>query len=276
MKSQGVVLLAVSIVYLGMPVLAQAQWTGSGNDIYNTNSGNVGIGTNSPGWQFDVVNSSAAIMRLLSTANGSASSNGMVLYQNSANGGINVQDNLSLTLATNNTVRMRIQAGGNVGIGTDSPSSKLHVAGDVTVDGNISARYQDLAEWVPAAKPISPGSVVILDSSTPNSVVRSMSPYDTRVAGVISAQPGIVLGEQADNKVKVATTGRVKVRVDATVHPVRIGDLLVTSGKGGTAMKSEPVNFGGIEMHRPGTLIGKALEPLAEGEGEILVLLSLQ
>jgi hypothetical protein len=29
-------------------------------------------------------------------------------------------------------------------------------------------------------------------------------------------------------------------------------------------------------MHRPGTLIGKALEPLSEGEGEILVLLSLQ
>ena len=42
-------------------------------------------------------------------------------------------------------------------------------------------------------------------------------------------------------------------------------------------MRSEPVNFGGIEMHRPGTLIGKALEPMAKGKkGEILVLLSLQ
>jgi hypothetical protein len=29
-------------------------------------------------------------------------------------------------------------------------------------------------------------------------------------------------------------------------------------------------------MHMPGTLIGKALEPLATGKGEILVLLSLQ
>jgi len=29
-------------------------------------------------------------------------------------------------------------------------------------------------------------------------------------------------------------------------------------------------------MHRPGTLIGKALEPLEKGQGEILVLLSLQ
>ena len=85
-----------------------------------------------------------------------------------------------------------------------------------------------------------------------------------------------MLGEAGDDKVKVATTGRVKVRVDATASPIRIGDLLVTSGKEGTAMRSEAVSIGGIEIHRPGTLIGKALEPLAEGEGEILVLLSLQ
>jgi hypothetical protein len=42
------------------------------------------------------------------------------------------------------------------------------------------------------------------------------------------------------------------------------------------AMKSEPLDIAGMKLHRPGTLIGKALEPLAGGEGEILVLLSLQ
>ena len=41
-------------------------------------------------------------------------------------------------------------------------------------------------------------------------------------------------------------------------------------------MRSEPVDVGGVKMHRPGTLIGKALEPLPAGEGQILVLLSLQ
>jgi hypothetical protein len=41
-------------------------------------------------------------------------------------------------------------------------------------------------------------------------------------------------------------------------------------------MKSLPIEVGGVRMHRPGTLIGKALEPLAGGTGEILVLLSLQ
>ena len=41
-------------------------------------------------------------------------------------------------------------------------------------------------------------------------------------------------------------------------------------------MRSEPVYIGGTEMHRPGTLIGKALEPLSVGQAEILVLLTLQ
>jgi hypothetical protein len=41
-------------------------------------------------------------------------------------------------------------------------------------------------------------------------------------------------------------------------------------------MKSLPIDVGGVRIHRPGTLIGKALEPLAKGTGEILVLLSLQ
>jgi hypothetical protein len=41
-------------------------------------------------------------------------------------------------------------------------------------------------------------------------------------------------------------------------------------------MKSHPVKLGEAEVHRPGTLVGKALEALAEGRGEILVLLTLQ
>lgn len=171
---------------------------------------------------------------------------------------------------------------GNVGIGANPTAVKLHVAGDgkftgsLTVDGNIAAKYQDLAEWVPAAAQLSVGTVVVLDTTTPNQVISSNTSYDTRVAGVISEQPGIVLGEKGDNKVLVATTGRVRVKVDAANGPIQIGDLLVTSNREGFAMKSLPVEIGGARMHRPGTLIGKALEPLTSGTREILVLLSLQ
>jgi hypothetical protein len=118
--------------------------------------------------------------------------------------------------------------------------------------------------------------VVVLNRTKSNEVTPSSSSYDTGVAGVVSATPGLLLGESSPSKARIATTGRVKVHVDASKNPIRVGDLLVTSDQPGLAMRSEPVDVAGIKMHRPGTLIGKALEPLENGKGEILVLLSMQ
>jgi hypothetical protein len=153
---------------------------------------------------------------------------------------------------------------------------RLTATGDLTVTGSVSATYQDVAEWVPSTQKLSAGTVVVLDQSRTNHVLASVKPYDTKVAGVVSDSPGVILGVGGEGKLKVATTGRVRVRVDATRAPIKIGDLIVTSDVEGVAMKSVPVDLGGVTFHRPGTIIGKALEPLAGGVGEILVLLSLQ
>ena len=174
--------------------------------------------------------------------------------------------------------------GGRVGIGVNmkTPQATLDVNGNIHASGSITgatvvgATYQDIAEWVPAAERMEPGTVVVLNRAKNNEVTLSRHAYDTAVAGVVSAQPGVILGVESKSKVQVATTGRVRVHVDARNHPIDIGDLLVTSDQPGTAMKSIPVDLGGLAIHRPGTLIGKALEPLPDGEGQILVLLSLQ
>lgn len=171
---------------------------------------------------------------------------------------------------------------GNVGIATASPTEKLHVTGNVKivgnidVSGNINAKYQDVAEWVETSQELLAGTVVVLDGSRNNQVIASRESYDSRVAGVISTKPGLALGEAGEGRVLVATTGRVRVKVDASHGPIQIGDLLVTSEREGFAMKSVPLDIAGVRLHRPGTLIGKALEPLTSGVGEILVLLSLQ
>jgi hypothetical protein len=160
--------------------------------------------------------------------------------------------------------------------GSTTTQTRLTVNGSINVTGNINAKYQDVAEWVSAEEHLAPGTVVTLDLDHENRVVASRVAYDTSVAGVVSAQPGIVLGEGGADKATVATTGRVKVRVDATKSPIKIGDLLVTSDTPGFAMKSEPMVLNGRSFHQPGTVIGKALQPLQSGTGEILVLLSLQ
>ena len=231
-----------------------SQWVTSGSTI-SYSAGNVGVGTASPVYSLDV-NGGANGFRAKSSSSSSS-------------------DTIS-TFESGSGIQMIVRANGNVGIGTTSPANKLHVAGSITVDGNINAKYQDLAEWVDSSQELAPGTVVVLDSAKSNHVIASTQSYDGRVAGVISLKPGVALGEAGEGRVLVATTGRVKIKVDATNGPINIGDLLVTSDKEGVAMKSTPVEIGGVRIHRPGTLIGKALEPLAQGTGEILVLLSLQ
>jgi hypothetical protein len=275
-----------------------SQWTTSGTSVYY-NTGNVGIGTSSPGASLDIAGNPASAIRTsylnISASNGVAGDRPYIRGTNTAlviNGyGTGTGGTLYLNypgdLAAGQTTSTRVQetlfvsatgsdGAGNVGIGTQSPAAKLDVQGDINVSGNINAKYQDVAEWVSSTQKLAAGTVVTLDPSRPNHVLASTSSYDTAVAGVISARPGIALGEAGEGKALVATTGRVKVRVDATRGPIHIGDLLVTSDVEGMAMKSEPVTLGGRRMHSPGTIIGKALETLESGTGEILVLLSLQ
>jgi hypothetical protein len=272
-----------------------SQWTTAGANIYY-NDGNVGIGTPTPGTRLHVSagDSSFALFGPNTSWGGSlavGSGGGSFLMPISgraqvlsSNGNLHLDGGATqmVYIAWLNTSNTIINGqGGNVGIGTSTPTKKLDVSGDMNASGtitagNIVAKYQDLAEWVPSATHLAPSTVVVLDTNKSNQVISSSQAYDTRVAGVISAQPGITLGESGEGKVLVATTGRVRVKVDASRGPIQIGDLLVTSGTPGVAMKSEPVNLGGVQIHRPGTIIGKALEPLSKGQGEILVLLSLQ
>jgi hypothetical protein len=254
-------------------------------------NGNVGIGTTTPGTKLTVVGNVAAEAS-------SAATSGVALVGNDvSNGYLQLYDStrvLKVSLASKAGTNSYFN-NGNVGIGTITPTVKLdvngntNVVGNLTVNGtgnitavgtieggNIKAKYQDVAEWVPSTHVLAAGTVVTLDPTKSNHVEASSKSYDTRVAGVISAQPGISLGEQGPGKVLVATTGRVKIKVDASHGPIQVGDLLVTSSVPGVAMKSQPIDVGSVQIHRPGTLIGKALEPLVSGQGEILVLLSLQ
>lgn len=280
---------------------AEAQWNTNGTNVFY-NGGNVGIGTSTPNAELQVFKATSDVQMRFQTggttkyaygrfaipANSTVNDTqaGFFFEEGAGNYtvgnryfafGFNpVTDAFVILGGDAPTQRLTIKANGNVGIGTASPTALLDVNGDINVTGNIAAKYQDFAEWVPSTNDLAPGTVVVLNLEKSNEVMASMKPYDSAVAGVVSDKPGVLLGEGSATKEKVATSGRVKVRVDATKTPIHIGDLLVTSDKPGFAMKSIPVEVAGVQMHRPGTIVGKALESISSGEGEILVLLSLQ
>jgi hypothetical protein len=111
--------------------------------------------------------------------------------------------------------------------------------------------------------------------ATDGGLAPSTRSYDKRVAGVVSGagglRPGIILsGQRRDAGVTVALVGKVFCKVDATVTPIEIGDLLTTAGTPGHAMKA------GDPLRAFGSVIGKALLPLKDGQGLIPILVALQ
>jgi len=135
----------------------------------------------------------------------------------------------------------------------------------------------DVAEYIPVAEDAEPGTVLVIGPD--GKLVPSTTAYDTRVAGIVSTQPGLALATKEGGnpgEAAVALAGRVPCRVDAGYGAIHPGDVLTTSATPGHAMKAVPVNAGGVEIYRPGTVLGKALGTLESGTGTIEVLVTLQ
>jgi hypothetical protein len=189
--------------------------------------------------------------------------------------------NLCYTNGANNPVVLKpalsVDAKGNIGIGTTSPSAKLEVKGDIKVSGDvILSGGADCAEDfnIVEEKSVQPGMVMVIDKE--GALRPSEQAYDKRVAGVISGagdlRPGITLDRQKKraNRLPIALSGKVYCKVDAEYNPVEVGDLLTTSSTIGHAMKADDRDkaFGAV--------IGKALHGLEDGRGLIPILVALQ
>jgi len=135
--------------------------------------------------------------------------------------------------------------------------------------------YNDIAEHIPAATDVAAGDVVVIDPENDERVIKSSKPNDPTIAGVISTEPAMLIG-QSESPSPLALAGRVPVKVSAENGPIARGDLLTSSSTPGHAMKATPTLINGIPFYLPGTIIGKALGELEAGTGSLLVLIMPQ
>ena len=74
----------------------------------------------------------------------------------------------------------------------------------------------------------------------------------------------------------VVVQGPGQVKVDAVAGAIRPGDLLSSAGTAGHATRAATVTIEGVRTVVPGTILGKALEPLDAGRKLIYVYVTLQ
>jgi hypothetical protein len=101
--------------------------TGGANERMRiTSTGNVGIGTTTPATTLDV--------------NGDVTITDKIIHSGDTDTAIRFPAADTVTVETAGSERLRITSTGNVGIGTSSPSTRLHVSGTTTLDGGYTEK----------------------------------------------------------------------------------------------------------------------------------------
>jgi len=166
-------------------------------------AGNVGIGTASP---TDTLNVSSSANQIgLDT--GDQATYGTLDIGHFSNGafigtqaGSNASAN-TLRLGTTGSERMRIDSSGNVGIGTDSPDSKLHVRGS-------SSSATSVADGTLIVEQGSAPSIQILSANTQTQSIKFGDPEDGDV--------GKINYSHATNHMALFTDGTEAMRIDSS------------------------------------------------------------
>ena len=168
-----------------------------------------------------------------------------------------------ITVAQAHTIKIGVPTNsyGNDGI-RGEPNLWLDAAGTVLIKQGFQARGMDVAERFAAAADVQPGQVVVYDEQA-RGVRPCTQAYDATAVGIVSEAPAFLLG-LGEGEAPIALCGRVPCWVDADIAPVAAGDLLVTSSTPGHAQKLVDGQRAG------GRVIGKALQSLASGRGQIL------
>ncbi len=160
-------------------------------------------------------------------------------------------------------LHLNVRGGAEVVVGNAEQARGLQAFGPVS-GGSFQAEDVGLAQAFDPYGTVEPGQVACMRPDGAK-VEFSKGVAEAAVIGVCVDKAGLALGgSTVGGKVLVTLQGVARTRVDASDGPIAVGDLLV-SGPNGVARKADAAPAAG-------TILGKALAPLADGSGEIPVL----
>jgi hypothetical protein len=173
-----VTLFFLFLVYLGLHT-ANGQWTTDGDDIYNSNAGNVGIGHDSPSYLLHVgknMTEPTITINNLSGFGGATfqmiddGSSGNWKFKSTTGGGFKIRDHqwgLDVIKIQENSMAnaISIKTGGNIGIGTNTPDNSAILDISSTLKGLLITRMTgDQRDLIP--NPADGLLVYVTDDST--------------------------------------------------------------------------------------------------------------
>ncbi len=168
MKTIKIILIAVLFISAYSASAQSTSFYHDGTNLYYTGAGNVGIGTTTPTYLLDVTknifeptivihnagNGGGAVFRMIDDA-----STADWKFKATATGGFKIRDQAgakeAFTIEKNSKdYAFYIKAGGNIGIGTNAPTTALTVVGTISstgalVNGNITCKEVEvtLSGW---------------------------------------------------------------------------------------------------------------------------------
>ncbi len=145
-------------------------------------------------------------------------------------------DKYILSLRSNNNPVFSVSSNGDV-----HSSGNMYAASAVL---GTSTNPGDLAEKVDInpTETVEAGDVMMVDPASPDRYQKSNQAYEPTVAGVISTNPTIIVGNgKTDQTAPLAMVGRVPVKFSEENGAIQRGDLLVSASTPGYAMKYDPI-----------------------------------
>lgn len=178
---------------------------------------------------------------------------------NGTNHFLGTLDNQPLVLKTNAEERMRIDAAGNVGIGTSTPSRKLHVKGtstQVQLESTSNQTWTNATCYGASAyvPPVDTGlgfpetadlvSIAAMknpynDPRNPFAVQKTTAPCDAKLLGIISDPAAGADGDRVNEYyLPLALSGVHPVKVSMENGLIRRGDSLTSASRPGYAARA--------------------------------------